>query len=46
MKVLRILSLPFILIAGAFLGVIGMAVYWYHWSFKKENLYKKYGANN
>ena len=42
-KALKIIALPFILLVGAFAGVLGMGYYWYYWTFKPEQLYTKYG---
>jgi len=41
---LRALTLPIHLLIGVLTGVIGMSVYWYYWTFKPNELYKRYGT--
>ena len=41
--ILKAFTLPFHLLVGIIAGVLGMGVYWYYWTFKPNELYKRYG---
>lgn len=43
--ILKTLLLPLLIVAGIILGGIGIAVYWFYWTFKEEKLYNTTYAN-